>query len=100
MKSLTRMIAGIALTGAAAGILLMKDNKTSAALVSEPAANPLTEKWIGPYGGVPAFDKVRIADFKPALENAIAENLAEIDAIANSKAAPTFENTIVAASHP
>jgi peptidyl-dipeptidase Dcp len=90
------MIAGVALTGAAAGVLLMKDIKISAAAASEPAANPLTEKWVGPYGGVPAFDKVKIADFKPALENAMAENLAEIDAIASSKSAPTFENTIVA----
>ncbi len=61
-----------------------------------PAANPLLAEWSGPYGGVPPFDKVKIADFKPALEAAMKENLAEIDAIANSKEAPTFENTIVA----
>src|SRR5215203_1948833 len=60
------------------------------------AANPLLEKWVGPYGGVPPFDKVKIADFKPALEAAMAENLGEIDKIANEKSAPTFENTIVA----
>jgi peptidyl-dipeptidase Dcp len=58
--------------------------------------NPLTTEWTGPYGGVPPFDKVRIADMKPALEEAMAEQLAEIDAIANKKAAPTFENTIAA----
>ena len=58
-------------------------------------ANPLTEKWAGPFGGVPPFDKVKVADFKPALEAAMAENLGEIEAIANNKAAPTFENTIV-----
>ncbi|MEP7148405.1 MAG: M3 family metallopeptidase [Acidobacteriota bacterium] len=61
-----------------------------------PAANPLLEKWVGPYGGVPPFDKVKIDDFKPALEAAMAENLAEIDKIATQKSAPTFENTIVA----
>ena len=59
------------------------------------ASNPLLQKWVGPYGGVPAFDKVKIADFKPALEAAMAENLAEIDAITANKAAPTFDNTIV-----
>lgn len=58
-------------------------------------ANPLTEKWAGPFGGVPPFDKVKVADFKPALEAAMAENLGEIETIANNKAAPTFENTIV-----
>jgi peptidyl-dipeptidase Dcp len=35
--------------------------------------------WNGPYGGVPPFDKVQVAHFKPALEAAMAENLAEID---------------------
>jgi peptidyl-dipeptidase Dcp len=60
------------------------------------AANPLTQKWTGPYGGVPAFDKVKVADFKPALEEAMAKNLAEIDAITSNKAKPTFDNTIAA----
>lgn len=58
------------------------------------ATNPLLQKWTGPYGGVPAFDKVKVADFKPALEAAMAKNLAEIDAITANKAAPTFDNTI------
>jgi peptidyl-dipeptidase Dcp len=58
--------------------------------------NPLTQKWGGPFGGVPAFDKVKVADFKPALEAAMAKNLAEIDAITANKAPPTFENTIAA----
>lgn len=58
--------------------------------------NPLTQKWTGPYGGLPAFDKVKVADFKPALEAAMAKNLAEIDAITGNKAAPTFDNTIAA----
>jgi peptidyl-dipeptidase Dcp len=57
-------------------------------------SNPLTQKWTGPYGGVPAFDKVKVADFKPALEEAMAKNLAEIDAITSNKAKPTFDNTI------
>jgi hypothetical protein len=45
---------------------------------------------------VPPFDRVRVEDFKPALEAAMAECLAEIDAIAASPAAPTFENTVAA----
>ena len=57
---------------------------------------PLLAAWGGPHGGVPAFDRVRVADFKPALEAAMAENLAEINAIASNPAAPTFENTIAA----
>ena len=58
--------------------------------------NSLLQRWTGPNGGWPAFDKVKVADFKPALEAAMAENLKEIDAIANQKDAPTFDNTIVA----
>ncbi|MDX6290721.1 MAG: peptidyl-dipeptidase Dcp, partial [Blastocatellia bacterium] len=58
--------------------------------------NPLLASWAGPYGGVPPFDKVQVALFKPALEAAMNENLADIDKIANDSAAPTFENTIVA----
>lgn len=58
--------------------------------------NPLLAEWTGPYGGVPPFDKVKVEHFKPALEAAMAENLAEIDKIANNQAAPTFENTIAA----
>ena len=63
---------------------------------SVPPANPMTEKWSGPYGGVPPFDKINVADFKPAVEAAMTENLAEIDVIAKTSAPPTFQNTIVA----
>lgn len=58
--------------------------------------NPLLAKWTGPYGGLPPFDKVKVEHFKPALEAAMAGNLAEIDRITANTAAPTFENTIVA----
>src|ERR1700674_1487420 len=61
-----------------------------------PPVNPLLAPWVGPAGGVPPFDKVRVADFKPALEAAMAENLAEIDAITRNSAAPTYDNTIAA----
>jgi peptidyl-dipeptidase Dcp len=92
---LTRTISLLVLAAGAAGMFFMKDNMTSAAGPESSAPNPLIEKWVGPYGGVPAFDKVKIADFKPALEAAMVENLVEVEAIANNKAAPTFENTII-----
>jgi peptidyl-dipeptidase Dcp len=60
------------------------------------AANPLLATWEGPHGGVPAFDQVRVEHFRPALEAAMAENLAEINRIAADPAPPTFENTIAA----
>lgn len=58
--------------------------------------NPLLENWTGNYGGVPGFDKVKVSHFKPAIESAIIEKLAEIDKIANNSEPATFENTIVA----
>jgi peptidyl-dipeptidase Dcp len=44
----------------------------------------------------PPFDKIKDTDYKPAFEEAMRQQIAEIEAIANNKAAPTFENTIVA----
>jgi peptidyl-dipeptidase Dcp len=61
-----------------------------------PSSNYLRASWTGAYGGVPAFDKVAVADFEPALEAAMQENLAELDRIANDSAPPTFANTIEA----
>ncbi|RYF92605.1 MAG: M3 family peptidase [Caulobacteraceae bacterium] len=56
--------------------------------------NPVIAPYTGPFGGVPHFDKVKVADFKPALEAAMAANDAEIAAIVANKAAPTFETVI------
>ena len=69
---------------------------TLAATAPPATSNPLIPKWTGPYGGVPPFDRAKVADFKPALEAAMAEELKEIDAIATSSAKPDFENTIAA----
>jgi len=86
----------LALLTCAGAILFMTTLQPESGVTAAAPANPLLEKWVGPYGGVPPFDKVKIEDFKPALEAAMTENLAEVDAIANQKDAPTFENTIVA----
>jgi len=56
----------------------------------------LLAEWTGPYGGVPAFDKMDLAALKPALETGMAMSLAEIDAIADNPEPPSFENTILA----
>ncbi|HEX2162329.1 MAG TPA: M3 family metallopeptidase, partial [Thermoanaerobaculia bacterium] len=52
--------------------------------------------WSGPYGGVPAFDRMELARVVPALEVGMERQLAEIDAIARNPEPPTFANTIVA----
>ncbi len=56
--------------------------------------NLLLQEWTGDYGGVPAFDKMKLEDIKPAMIKGMEMNLADIDAIANNPDAPTFENTI------
>ncbi|MFO1467261.1 MAG: M3 family metallopeptidase [Steroidobacteraceae bacterium] len=68
----------------------------SSSLAAAPAApQPLLSPWSGPYGGVPAFDRVRVEDFVPALRAAMQENLAEIRRITDDPAPATFENTMV-----
>ena len=57
--------------------------------------NVLLAEFQGPYGGVPAFDKMDLTALKPALEWGMEKNLKEVEAIANNPAAPTFENTIL-----
>ena len=58
--------------------------------------NPVLAPWTGRFGGVPAFDKMSVDQVKPALEQGMADNLKEMEAIATSKSKPTFDNTIVA----
>lgn len=88
----------IAVTAAVFGTVMYMTNENAemASADVKMAANPLLGKWEGPYGGIPPFDKVKVADFKPALETAMAENLADVEKIATDKSAPTFENTIAA----
>jgi len=61
----------------------------------ETSQNPLLAEFKGPYSGVPAFDKMKLADLKPALEKGMELQLTEIDVIANNTEDPTFANTIV-----
>jgi peptidyl-dipeptidase Dcp len=44
----------------------------------------------------PPFDKIKDADYQPAIEAGMKDQLAEIETIANSTEAPTFANTLEA----
>ena len=59
------------------------------------ANNPLVQEWDTPYQ-TPPFSKIELKHYEPAIDYAIEQNRAEIDAIINNPEAPTFENTIVA----
>ncbi|GAB4532168.1 MAG: M3 family metallopeptidase [Amphiplicatus sp.] len=97
---LTAGIAAIALAGCAKDASETEAAATTAAdAAEEPAAeadNILLAEWTGPYGGVPAFDRMDLAALKPALETAMAMHLAEIDAIAENDEPASFANTIEA----
>jgi len=70
--------------------------RTHLSKASSRWVNPLLEEWTGPYNGVPPFDHVVVADFKPAIEAAIQEGLSEVNKIADDLSVPGFENTITA----
>ena len=92
------MVRSLVLLGATAMIaaIFVDVPNNSKAMNLNSEENPLLAKWEGPYGGIPPFDRVQIPLFKPALEAAMAEQLAETQKIADNSAAPDFENTIAA----
>jgi len=57
--------------------------------------NPLLAPWTTPFGA-PPFDAIRPEHFPPAFDQAMAHHLAEIEAIATTRAPPDFGNTIAA----
>ncbi len=60
--------------------------------------NILLEDWSGAFGA-PPFSQIRLEDFEPAFDAAIAESRAEFAALlqlSQEGITPTFENTIVA----
>lgn len=81
----------LATTAAAAAMTTVSGQALAAA-----SGNPLLPPFVGPHGGLPPFDRIKTADFAPALDEAIAINRKEIAAIVANPAAPTFENTLAA----
>ncbi|MGN6514401.1 MAG: M3 family metallopeptidase, partial [Rhizomicrobium sp.] len=67
----------------------------SAFLIGVASANPFDKPSTLPLQA-PMFDKIKDADYQPAFDEAMKQQIAEIETIANNKAAPTFDNTIVA----
>jgi peptidyl-dipeptidase Dcp len=80
----------------AAGAIMM-----SSSVVAQTAdaafgpANPFYAPSTLPFQA-PPFDKIKDSDYQPALEAGMAQQLKEVQAIAENPAAPTFENTVVA----
>ena len=90
MKKLFLIMSVSALLGACAG-----NDMPVAQLPEIDTTNPLLAEWETPHA-TPPFDKISISDYEPAFETAIAVSRAEIDAIVNNPAKPSFNNTILA----
>jgi peptidyl-dipeptidase Dcp len=78
---------------------------TDKAAVAEPApiVSPAVTAAVNPFAEAsklallaPDFSKIKDSDYAPAMTNGMAQQMVEIEAIANSTEAPSFENTIVA----
>ena len=101
MRATHLMIAAAGLTLAAASTLAQENktvnpaDKPAAAASAATAKNPFFAPSPLPYH-MPQFDKIKDQDYVPAFNEAMRQQLAEIKVIADNKAAPTFENTIVA----
>ena len=60
-----------------------------------PASNPFAQPSTLPYQA-PAFDRIKDADYLPAIKAGMAQQRQEIAAITRQRSMPTFENTIAA----
>jgi len=88
---------GMSMGGGSPGATLEADAAAARAVL--PAQTPraeLLQAWTGPYGGTPPWDRVTAAKLRAALLEGIDLQRAEIEAIANNPAPPTFANTMVA----
>lgn len=68
---------------------------TAAAAIADIKANPFYNASTLPMQA-PDFAKIKDADYQPALEEGMRQQMAEIDKIADNPDPPTFDNTLVA----
>ena len=89
--------AGVLLLAILIGPLLAT---TARAAEESPAPSPMTENPLLKESSLdfhyPPFDKIKDEHYPPAYEQGMAEQLKEVEPIANSSEQPSFENTIVA----
>ncbi len=76
-------------------IVICSPDPALAAAAEFGPSNPFYAPSTLPFKA-PPFDKIKDADYQPAIEAGIVQHGAEITAIADNPEPPTFENTIVA----
>ncbi len=95
MKHPLALALAMALTATAVPAAAHTAKAPASAKSHKPAVNPFLAPSPLPLH-YPQFDKIKDTDFAPAFDRGMAEQLKEVAAIANNKAKPTFENTIIA----
>lgn len=84
------------LMAASLAVILGACSSSKKSDVAEGATpNPFFTEYTTPFG-VPPFDQIEVAHYKPALLKGMEEQSDEIKAIVTNPDSPTFENTIVA----
>jgi peptidyl-dipeptidase Dcp len=93
----TRLFAGAALGALLAACTTVEDPSmpATAAVTLPEATGPFAEDWTLPFHTTD-FGAIKDSDYKPAFEQAMAIQAAEIAAIKRNPEPPTFANTIVA----
>ncbi|WP_232343258.1 M3 family metallopeptidase [Novosphingopyxis sp. YJ-S2-01] len=86
---------GLALAGTAMPAMADAPPAKPAKSAPAAAANPFAKPSPLPFQA-PDFSAIKDSDYAPAFQMGMAQHLAEVNRIANSKATPTFDNTIVA----
>jgi peptidyl-dipeptidase Dcp len=82
----------------AAGVACLLATRLAVGAAENPASmadNPFYTASPLPFH-YPPFDRITDADYRPAFERGMADQLKEDDAIANNPEKPTFDNTILA----
>ena len=79
----------------AAGLAVMLSACVSTDKNEKTTENPFMAEFTTPFG-VPPFEKITLADYKPAFLQGMEEQKQEIEAIVKQRSVPDFENTIVA----
>jgi peptidyl-dipeptidase Dcp len=82
---------GISIAVCAAGATA----QTGTAAAGFGPSNPFYAPSTLPFQA-PPFDRIKDSDYQPAIDAGMAQQIGEVEAIANNPAPPTFENTIVA----
>jgi peptidyl-dipeptidase Dcp len=95
IRNILLATAAIAVLSAPAAAVTRKAPTVGSASATLPASNPFAKPSTLPFQ-TPDFSKIKDSDYLPALLAGMAQQKREVTAIANQRATPNFDNTVVA----